>query len=447
MNQKSKKDNYRQKNSSESAKNGELLSLILEKAQISQRLCSINMGENDAFLTNFIYRSPIKFTRDFSYKFLSSIYHFILRDSQKKSNERFDEIINDQTIKNLNINKKLLIPALQRHTLAIININAEIFEKNDESIIENYIQEIYPEKFENYKNFLRNLDYERTGLKNILNVQQLYEQEHQKTLENILSIEELELLNEYSDFEIQMESANNFFYICENLRAKLIPSFYSPTDYKEIKMDYFNKGAFLIRRKEVNQLKNNNAIGGQIVWKSGKFNFEIEKKEKSSWFFGRKKNKIENEQEKILKEINEQEKILKEIEDLKKETETQMDLIASTANEEKIKIQKAIEANKHLEKKEKENKKQRGKLGEYIHEEFLKKQEEQLKVMKELANKGKDIKLYEIDMLINKFGNTEIIRNFVNSFGLIKIDPPEEVKLFEDENEIKIEQKEEKKLA
>ena len=123
MNQKSKKDNYRQKNSSESAKNGELLSLILEKAQISQRLCSINMGENDAFLTNFIYRSPIKFTRDFSYKFLSSIYHFILRDSQKKSNERFDEIINDQTIKNLNINKKLLIPALQRHTLAIININ------------------------------------------------------------------------------------------------------------------------------------------------------------------------------------------------------------------------------------------------------------------------------------------------------------------------------------
>ena len=159
-------------------------------------------------------------------------------------------------------------------------------------------------------------------------------------------------------------NANNFFYICENLRAKLIPSFYSPTDYKEIKMDYFNKGAFLIRRKEVNQLKNNNAIGGQIVWKSGKFNFEIEKKEKSSWFFGRKKNKIENEQEKILKEINEQEKILKEIEDLKKETETQMDLIASTANEEKIKIQKAIEANKHLEKKEKENKKQRGKLGE-----------------------------------------------------------------------------------
>ena len=290
-----------QKNRPESQKNGELLSSILEKANISQRLCSINMGENDAFLTNFIYRSPLKFSRDFSYKFLSSIYHFVLRDSQKRATEKFDEIINDQNILDLNINKKLLIPALERHILAIININADVFEKDDEQIIESYIQEIYPETFENYKNFLRKLDYQRTGLKNISNVQQIYEQEHQDTLE-ILSSEEIEMLNDFSEFEIQMESTNNFFYICENLRSKIIPSFYSPTDYKEIKMDYFNKGAFLIRRKEINQLKNNNTIGGQIVWKSGKFNFEAEKKQKSRWFFGRKE-KVKEDDEKMLKEI------------------------------------------------------------------------------------------------------------------------------------------------
>ena len=73
-----------QKNRLETQKNGELLSSILEKANISQRLCSINMGENDAFLTNFIYRSPLKFSRDFSYKFLSSIYHFVLQQILKK---------------------------------------------------------------------------------------------------------------------------------------------------------------------------------------------------------------------------------------------------------------------------------------------------------------------------------------------------------------------------
>ncbi len=424
------------------------------------------MGENDAFLTNFIYRSPICFSRDFSYRFLSSIYHFLVRDSQKKSNERFDEIINDETIKNLDINKKLLIPALQRHTLALININREIFERNDEEIIENYIQEIYPEKFEGYKNFLRGLDYERTGLKNVLNVQQLYEQEHQNTLEKVLSIEEIDMLNEYSDFEIQMESTNNFFYICENLRSKLIPSFYSPTDYKEIKMDHFNKGAFLIRRKEVNQLKNNNTIGGEIVWKSGKFNFEIEKKTKSGWFFGKKKSNEENKEQEQLKEI--------EIELIKEEANR---ALFEEANKEMIKMQEANElANENLKEMKKElsknyglknediqkligkvnkenkeyiNKEQQGRLGEYIEtSDFFNKQEEQLLAMRKLANKGKEMKLYEIDELVQKYGNTEIIKAFVDSL-LNKLSPPEkEVKLFKDEDEINIiKEKEEKKLA
>ena len=464
-----------QKNRPESQKNGELLSSILEKANISQRLCSINMGENDAFLTNFIYRSPLKFSRDFSYKFLSSIYHFVLRDSQKRATEKFDEIINDQNILDLNINKKLLIPALERHTLAIININADVFEKDDEQIIESYIQEIYPETFENYKNFLRKLDYQRTGLKNISNVQQIYEQEHQDTLE-ILSSEEIDMLNDFSEFEIQMESTNNFFYICENLRSKIIPSFYSPTDYKEIKMDYFNKGAFLIRRKEINQLKNNNTIGGQIVWKSGKFNFEAEKKQKSRWFFGRKE-KVKEDDEKMLKEIDE----------IKREYEKQMALIAETEKEKEKIIN---ETKRHIEQQNKEGFKQISKMvdetyykeknkqnDDYEVPEFLKKQEEQLKKWKELASndkliaesnnsyfteefqkkflkereeqllemrkllkKGKNIRLHEIDQFINKYGNTDETREFINNIAGLK--------LFDEDNyKNLILDKEEKKLA
>mgnify|MGYP001362873108 FL=1 len=464
-----------QKNRPESQKNGELLSSILEKANISQRLCSINMGENDAFLTNFIYRSPLKFSRDFSYKFLSSIYHFVLRDSQKRATEKFDEIINDQNILDLNINKKLLIPALERHTLAIININADIFEKDDEQIIESYIQEIYPETFENYKNFLRKLDYQRTGLKNISNVQQIYEQEHQDTLE-ILSSEEIDMLNDFSEFEIQMESTNNFFYICENLRTKIIPSFYSPTDYKEIKMDYFNKGAFLIRRKEINQLKNNNTIGGQIVWKSGKFNFEAEKKQKSRWFFGRKE-KVKEDDEKMLKEIDE----------IKREHEKQMALIAEIEKEKEKIIN---ETKRHIEQQNKEGFKQISKMvdetyykeknkqnDDYEVPEFLKKQEEQLKKWKELASndkliaesnnsyfteefqkkflkereeqllemrkllkKGKNIRLHEIDQFINRYGNTEETRDFINNIAGLK--------LFKEDNyKNLILDKEEKKLA
>ncbi len=463
------------KNRLESQKNGDLLSSILDKANISQRLCSINMGENDAFLTNFIYRSPLKFSRDFSYKFLSSIYHFVLRDTRKRATERFDEIINDQKILDLNINNKLLIPALERHALAIININTDVFEKNDELIIENYIQEIYPEKFENYKNFLKRLDYYRTGLKNISNVQQIYEQEHQDTLE-ILSSEELDMLNDFSEFEIQMESTNNFFYICENLRTKIIPSFYSPTDYKEIKMNYFNKGAFLIRRKEINQLKNNNSVGGQIVWKSGKFNFEAEKKQKSRWFFGRKE-KVKEDEEKILKEIDEiksehvkqmaliaeiekeKEKILNENkkyieqqnkEDFKKISKT----IDETYHKENNKVSDDYEVPEFLKKQEEQFKKWKelasnDKLiaesnNSYFTKEFqkkfLKEREEQLIEMRRLAEKRKNIRLRDIDQFINKYGDTEETRNFINNIAGLKL-------FEEDNNKNLILDKEEKKLA
>ena len=111
-------------------------------------------------------------------------------------------------------------------------------------------------------------------------------------------------------------------------------------------------------------------------------------------------------------------------------------------------IQKLIgKVNK--ENKEYINKEQQGRLGEYIEtSDFFKQQEEQLLAMRKLANKGKEMKLYEIDELVQKYGNTEIIKAFVDSL-LNKLSPPEkEVKLFKDEDEINIiKEKEEKKLA
>ena len=111
-------------------------------------------------------------------------------------------------------------------------------------------------------------------------------------------------------------------------------------------------------------------------------------------------------------------------------------------------IQKLIgKVNK--ENKEYINKEQQGRLGEYIEtSDFFKQQEEQLLAMRKLANKGKEIKLYEIDELVQNYGNTEIIKAFVDSL-LNKLSPPEkEVKLFKDEDEINIiKEKEEKKLA
>ena len=71
------------------------------------------------------------------------------------------------------------------------------------------------------------------------------------------------------------------------------------------------------------------------------------------------------------------------------------------------------------------------------------------KDVRKLVAKGKKVTLADIDWLINKHGNTKIIRDYVNKLGLFKLDPPESEKipdLFEDSEKI-ILPKEEKKRA
>ena len=71
------------------------------------------------------------------------------------------------------------------------------------------------------------------------------------------------------------------------------------------------------------------------------------------------------------------------------------------------------------------------------------------KDVRKLAAKGNKITLADIDWLVNKHGNTKIIRDFVNKLGLFKLDLPESEKipdLFEDSEKI-ILPKEEKKRA
>ena len=60
--------------------------------------------------------------------------------------------------------------------------------------------------------------------------------------------------------------------------------------------------------------------------------------------------------------------------------------------------------------------------------------------MKKLARKGKNIRLHEIDQFLNRYGNTEETRTFVNNIAGLK--------LFEEDNYKNLNQnKEEKKLA
>ena len=470
------------------SKSGLLLKNILDISNVGQRECSNNMGENDQYLRNYIYtEKEIKLGRNFSYNFLAAIYHSLsINRKSTRANDEFDKIIQDKNNLNLGLENKLLIPAIERHILALSKLRTAIFDESQEIIFDNYVQQIFLEEFNEYDKFLRNMEHQREGFKNIDNAKLVFFEP--KNLANRLKDDEYltsfspsdEDFKKFKKFERRAESINNFYFVCEKLRENYLPSFYSPTDFKEAKMPYFNKGNFLVKRSIINNLKKSNIIGGEVVIKSGQFSFEpIEKKEekqKSRWFFGRKE-KVKEDEEKMLKEIDK----------IKSEYEKQMALIAEIEKEKEKIIN---ETKKHIEQQNKEDFKQISKMvnetyykeknkqnDDYEVPEFLKKQEEQLKKWKELASndkliaesnnsyfteefqkkflkereeqllemrkllkKGKNIRLHEIDQFINRYGNTEETRDFINNIA--------GVKLFKEDNyKNLILDKEEKKLA
>ena len=466
-------DSLKNKNIS---KSGLLLKNILEISNVGQRECSHNMDENDQYLRNYIYtEKEIKLGRNFSYNFLAAIYHSLsINRKSTRANLEFDKIIQDKNNLNLGLENKLLIPAIERHILALSKLRTTIFDESQEIIFDNYVQQIFPEEFREYDEFLRNMDHQREGFKNIENVRLVYYEPKNlanriKGMKNRTDKDDIDLTSfdpsdkDFKKFEKRAESINNFYFVCEKLRENYLPSFYSPTDFKEAEMPYFNKGNFLIKRSVINNLKKSNIIGGEVVIKSGQFSFEPikkkEEKEKKSWFFGRQKEKGklgEYHEEKLreieLQKVKFEAELAAEINKVQEETsktlELHEDLLKKTRalDQENKELKKELMIFKNIVKKnysldlnkEKENEQ--------------KKLIEQNKDVRKLSIKGKKISLFDIDKLINKHGNTKIIREFVNSLGFGSIlDEPENEKipgLFEENKEIKtFLKKEEKKRA
>ena len=426
---------------------GRLLSNILDISNVSQRVCAENMGFHDKYLSNYIYKEGVnKFDGVFAYKFLASIYHELsINRSDSSVVDEFDKIIKDENNINYGLKTKLLIPALEYHILALAKIDKKIFDDSLEKIQDHYIQQIYHFETISYEKFLKDMDYEQEGYKNIENLKLvIYESQELKFgYENDFS--------KYLKFEKKVESINNFYSFCEKEREKYLPSFYSPSDFGEIEMPHFEKkGNFLIKRSQINNFKEANIVGGEVVIKSGQFDFKPKtenKLTKNTHLFyhdGTKKGSFGEEYHEI--ELPEIERVKKEAEVESQERARLQEIQNENINKMNLEVQKIV---KETEKVIIENKKLKEELLKYK-EPFLdpNKENEQKKDLKKLDAKGKKITLVDIDWLVNKYGNTRIIRDFVNKFGLIKLDEPEDEKidLFEDDEKI-IQSKEEKKRA
>ncbi|MDC1212719.1 S24 family peptidase, partial [Pelagibacteraceae bacterium] len=141
--------------------------------------------------------------------------------------------------------------ALEHHIFAITNISSginigagdtvtlnknDIFDQDQETILTKYISIIEPEKYENYNFFLRG---------------------HECIADRLLDIDEekieanKEKLNELKNFEVEIAAMKDFYIICEDLRKKYLPNFYSPSEYKKINFINDDANGFLMKKSAI----------------------------------------------------------------------------------------------------------------------------------------------------------------------------------------------------
>jgi hypothetical protein len=229
-----------------------LLTNLLKFVDLSQSQCSLTLSYHRNSLVGYIYRYDKKiFPRSFSYFFLLSIYRSLAKKYDPKKNITRIDLLKQIIKEHGGVVTKLLIPALEHHIFAITNISSginigagdtvtlnknDIFDQDQETILTKYISIIEPEKYENYNFFLRG---------------------HECIADRLLDIDEekieanKEKLNELKNFEVEIAAIKDFYIICEDLRKKYLPNFYSPSEYKKINFINDDANGFLMKKSAI----------------------------------------------------------------------------------------------------------------------------------------------------------------------------------------------------
>ena len=233
-----------------------LLTNLLKFADLSQQQCSLTLSHHKNSLVGYIYRYDKKiFPRSFSYFFLLSIYRALAKKHNPKEKiSRFD-LFYKMISNNGGVIEKLLIPALEHHILAISSLNPgikigsgenisinknDIFDQDELTILDKYIEKIEPEKYEDYITFLQGYENTEDWLQNMIG-------------EDFEAIDEIKetYTDEYKNFELEIKAIKDFYIICESLRKIFLPNFFSPSEYKKINFINSKSDGFLMKKSAI----------------------------------------------------------------------------------------------------------------------------------------------------------------------------------------------------
>ena len=233
-----------------------LLTNLLKFASLSQSACSKTLSHHRNSLVGYVYRYGKKiFPRSFSYFFLLSLYRALAKKYDPRKDIKRIDLFNQMIKSHGGAIEKLLIPALEHHILAVSSLNPginigtgenitvnknDIFDQDEETILNKYIEKIEPEKYEDYVIFLNGHENAEDWLQNVIG----------KDFEAIEEIEEF-YTDHFKNFETEIKAIKDFYIICENLRKIYLPNFYSPSEYKKIDFINNKEGGFLMKKSAI----------------------------------------------------------------------------------------------------------------------------------------------------------------------------------------------------
>ncbi len=200
----------------------DLLLKILRSSRLTKLQSTKFLGKHKNSLESYLYKfSGTVFPSSFAYFFLNaaasarplsddmwdkkkSKKYAHVEDLKRSKNNSFHKML--EKFKNLNVEQKLIMPALEHHCSILIKLSNSKFIHDEENYLKQYVDEVLP------------------GVRDYLEESETWQPDEDSTIDRISR--EIETVNS----RLLVESIENFYPQLEVLRKKYMPNFVAPNE-------------------------------------------------------------------------------------------------------------------------------------------------------------------------------------------------------------------------
>ena len=203
----------------------DLLLKILKSSRLTKLQSSKFLGKHKNSLESYLYKfSGTVFPASFAYFFLNaaasgrplsddmwdkkkSKKYAHVEDLKRIKNNNFHKML--EKFKSLNVEQKLIMPALEHHCSILIKLSNSKFIHDEENYLKQYVDEVLP------------------GVRDYLEESETWQPDEDNTIDGI---DNLKKALETVDSKYLLESIENFYPHLEVLRKKYMPNFIAPNE-------------------------------------------------------------------------------------------------------------------------------------------------------------------------------------------------------------------------